>query len=157
MNKENKDGIILESLKLAIVDAFFNPKQIYNNQTGAYMQYGGQVVEVIQKILGMEEIKKMVEEIAKEVVLNKGIIKVRVKKEIETKILGEVEKQIKNDQYYFSNLVQDWIREHSKKIVSEELENDRKIRELIKKKIGEKHIDDFEIEKRVEIDLRSKS
>jgi hypothetical protein len=155
--KNMKDEIILEALKEAIIDAFFNQKTFYNPQTGYNVSYRGQIVEVVQKILQMDSIKTLIEEIVKEIASNKDKIKEKLNEKLEIKILTEAEKVIAEDKQYISDWVKWWIKEKGKEIVNQTLENSEKVRAFIEEAVGKEDVGGLKIEKNVEIKITNKN
>jgi len=64
MDGQHSDSVIFESLKLAVVEAFFK-QQHYYSSNGGTTYYGGQAVEVVKKIVESKDFKELTDSLQK--------------------------------------------------------------------------------------------
>lgn len=99
-----QDSIIFEALKQSIVDAFFKQQQYYN-QSGGYTSYGGQAVQLVEKILAYPEMKELISDVAGDVNKNKEKLREEVNNGIKGKVAVAIEDHMKGVYYSISEAV----------------------------------------------------
>jgi hypothetical protein len=134
---EQRDDIILDGLKSAVVEAFFHQQTYWDMPSQTTRTYGGSAVKLVEHILNLPKFQKLLAEIAQDVSGEKEKIEQLVLDALRKKSEEALEKAIKGNDYYLADAFKTIMRQ-SADTIAKEVVTDKSsvIRALVEDKVG---------------------
>ena len=134
---ETTDSLIMEGLKVAIVEAFFKQQQYYT-PSGSTYTYGGTAAELVKKVLESAQFKTLLHSFASNFEERKTEFQAMVQKAVEQKAKEELIKYLNNtgNQYELRDAIRRSIQDDGRAIIEQAVKADPKIQKLIASKVG---------------------